>query len=118
MRTKLIALLIAAPAFLGAQAASATNDSTFRQISLTDALRLAHDNNVSNITADNAIRTANNNVRSAKAAMYPTLSASAGQSKSAGDRLGANGELTPYNGKWTYNTGLSSNVTLFDAGKM
>ncbi len=120
MRSKLIALIAAAPALLGAQQMQqpAMIDTTFRQISLTDALRLANDNNVSNITADNAIRTANNTLRSTRAAMYPSLTATASQSKSAGQRLGQSGQLVDFTGAWTYNTGLNSNITLFDAGKM
>ena len=74
MHRKLIALIVAAPAILAAQqTVPATSDSTFKQISLSDALSLARDNNVSNITAGNAIRTANNSVRSAKAQWLPTL---------------------------------------------
>src|SRR6185312_181527 len=99
MRGKLIALL-AAPAILGAQ--QSMPDTTFRQISLADAVRLAHENNVQNITSDNAIRTANNTLRATRAAMYPTLSLTAGQNKSAGQRLGQNGQLTDYTGAWTY----------------
>ncbi len=120
MRSKLIALIAAAPALLGAQQMQqpAMTDTTFRQISLADALRLANDNNVSNITADNAIRTANNTLRATRAAMYPTLTATAGQTKSAGQRLGQSGQLVDFTGAWTYSTGLNSGITLFDAGKM
>src|SRR5947199_2450303 len=104
MRRKLIAIaLLAAPMILGAQQMT---DTTFRPISLADALRLAHDNSLQNIQADNAIRTANNSLRSTRAAMYPTLTATAGQSKSAGERLGQSGTLVPFTGAWTYNTGL------------
>jgi outer membrane protein len=66
----------------------------------------------------NSVRSANNSVRQARAALYPTLNATAGQSKSAGDRLGQSGQLVPFTGAWTYSTGLNSQVTLFDAGKM
>lgn len=113
MFTKLM-MLLAAPAFLGAQQMT---DTTFHPISQADAVRLAQQNNLSAITSANAVRTANNLVRSTHANLYPTLSASAGQSKSAGDRIGQSGTLVPYNGGWSYNTGLQSSVTLFDAGK-
>jgi outer membrane protein len=114
MFRKLIVLL-AAPAIVGAQ--QAMSDTTFHQISMAEALRLAHDNNVQNITSDNAIRTATNNVRSARAQLYPNLSASASQSKSYGDRLGQSNDLIPIVPKWGYNTGLTSQIVLFDAGK-
>ncbi|HEY4218956.1 MAG TPA: TolC family protein [Gemmatimonadaceae bacterium] len=114
MFRKLIVLL-AVPAFVGAQ--QAMTDTTFHQISMADALRLAHDNNYQNITSDNAIRSANNSLRSAHAQLYPTLSASASQSKSYGERLGQSNDLVPIIPKWGYNTGLSSQLTLFDGGK-
>jgi outer membrane protein len=115
MFRKLIPLL-AAPVWLGAQ--QPVTDTTFHPISMTDAVRLARENNVSNITASNAVRSSNNNVRAARAAMYPDLTASASQSKSAGQRVGPGNQLIDFVPAWSYNTGLSSNLTLFDAGKM
>jgi outer membrane protein len=114
MFRKLIVLL-AAPVVVGAQQMT---DTTLRPISITEAVRLARENNVSNITASNGVRSATNSVRAARAALSPTLNASAGQTKSAGDRLGQSGQLVPFTGAWTYNTGLTSQLTLFDAGKM
>ena len=122
MHRKLIVLLVA-PAILGAQqtpqAQQAATDSSLRPISLGDALRLAKENNVSNITAYNAVRSANNGVRGVRGAMMPTLTASAGQSKSAGQRVNnQTNTLVDFVPVWSYNTGLSSQITLFDAGKM
>lgn len=118
MRSKLIAaLLVAAPAALAAQQTEAMTDTTFHQITLVEALRLAHENNVSNITADNSIRTANNAVRSAKAQWLPSLSLSAGQSIQQGDRLGPTNDYIPIISKWAYSTGISSQMTLWDGGK-
>jgi outer membrane protein len=118
MRTKLIAALLAAPAVLAAQQMPAVMpDTTFHQISLTEALQLAHDNNVSNVTADNAIRTANNSVRSAKAQWLPSLNASAGQSIQQGNRLGQRNEYIDIKSVWAYNTSLSSQMTVWDGGK-
>ncbi len=121
MFRKLIPLL-AAPMVLAAQQPQmqqpAVNaDGTFRPISLAEALRLAKENNFQAITAENQTRSANNAVRAAKAQLYPTLDVSAGQSKSAGDRLGQSGTIVPYTSQWTYNSGFSSNITLFDGGK-
>src|SRR5690242_8775380 len=123
MHRKLIVLL-AAPAILGAQqqmtqAQQAPTDSTLHPITMADAVRLAKENNVSNITAYNSVRSANNSVRSARAAMFPTLTASAGQSISAGQRVNTQtNTLVDFVPAWAYNTGLSSSITLFDAGKM
>ncbi len=115
MRGKLIALL-AAPALLGAQ--QAIPDATFRPISLAEALRLAHENNVQNITSDNAIRTANNSVRSARAQLYfPNVNATLGQNKSYGERLGPSNNLIGIDSKWAYTTGLNAQIVLYDGGK-
>jgi outer membrane protein len=129
MFRKLIPLL-AAPAIVGAQqtrpqtatpAGSMSTqqmaDTTFRQISLADALRLAHDNNVQNITAENSIRSANNLVRSARAQLYPNLTGSLSQNKVYGSRLGEGNNLIAIDSRWGYSTSLTSQVTLFDAGK-
>ena len=118
MRSKLI-VLIGAPAILGAQQMQPTmTDTAYHQISLAEALRLAHENNVQNIASDNAIRTASNSVRQARAAVLPTLNASAGQSKTSGQQIGDQGTLKSYVSDWRYSTGLSSSITLFDAGRM
>lgn len=115
MQLKLIALL-AAPAILGAQQATA---DSLHPISMADAVRLAKENNVSNLTAANAVRSANNGVRGARGAMMPSLTASAGQSISAGQRVNnQTNTLVDFVPAWSYNTGLSSQITLFDAGKM
>jgi outer membrane protein len=114
MFRKLI-LLLAAPVVVGAQQMT---DTTFHPITIADAVRLARENNVANITAANTVRSANYSVRSARAAMFPTLNATASQTKTAGDQLGQNGTIVPFTSAWRYNTGLNSGVTLFDAGKM
>lgn len=114
MFRKLIPLL-AAPAVLGAQQVVA--DPNARPISMAEAVSLAKQNNISAITAANSVRSANNLIRSTRANLYPTLTASAGQSISAGDRIGQSGTLVPYQPAWQYNTGLQSQLTLFDGGK-
>jgi outer membrane protein len=120
MFRKLIVVL-AAPMVLGAQ--QATNqtqaaDSTLRPISLAEAVRLAKENNVSNIMAVNGVRSANYGVRAARAALFPTLTGTASQNKSTGQRLGQGNNIIDVLPAWGYNTGLNSQLTLFDAGKM
>ncbi len=115
MFRKLIVLL-AAPLALGAQQVT---DTTLHPISLAEAIRLAGDRNVSNIIAGNSIRSANNSVRQARAAFIPNVSASAGQNKSYGDRVGQSNQIVSFVPAWSYSTGLQINqFTLFDGGKM
>lgn len=110
----MVASLLAAPALVGAQQMT---DTTFHPISLGDALRLAKENNVSNITAQNSVRLANNGVRTARAEWYPTLSATAGQSINSGDRLGPSNTLVPIVSEWAYTTQLNSSMTVYDGGR-
>ena len=117
MFRKLIALA-AAPLALHAQQPAPMADTTFHPVSMAEAIRLAKENNVSNIISANSVRSSQYTVRSSRAAMLPNLTASAGQSKNAGDKPGQSGQLVPYTSAWSYSTQLSSQLTLFDAGKM
>jgi outer membrane protein len=114
MFTKSLIALLAAPAIAMAQQQPAEG---YRPITLAEAIKLAQENNVRAVTTGNAIRSANNLVRSTRANYLPSLSLSAGQSRSAGDRLGQNGTLVDYVSQWQYNTGMNAQVTLFDGGK-
>jgi outer membrane protein len=114
-----LVLLALVPAALAAQdSIPPIPTGTFRPISLAEALNLAKENNVQAITAANGIRSANNLIRTTKAQLFlPNLTLSAGQSKSAGDRLGQSGTLVPYTSVWSYNNGLNGQLTLYDGGK-
>jgi outer membrane protein len=114
MFSKLV-ILLAVPVVLAAQT---TETGGYRQISLAEAIKLAKENNVSAVTTANAIRSAQNQVRAARANYLPNLSFSAGQSKSQGDRIGQSGQLVGYASSWQYNTGLNTGLTLFDGGKI
>src|SRR6185503_786456 len=111
-----LVLLSVVPAALAAQQPAAPPPippGTFRPITLAEALNLAKENNVQAITAGNAIRSANNAIRSTRANLYvPSLSMSIGQGKSAGDRIGQNGTLVPYTSVWSYNSGISGQMSL------
>lgn len=112
-------LLAAAPLALTAQQPAQMSDTTLHPISLADAVKLANDNNVANITAVNNVRNANNNVRAARVEWFPNVTASAGQSISYGDRIGQSNQIVSFVPAWSYNTGLNfQGITLFDAGKM
>src|SRR5262245_21341201 len=103
-----LAILLAVPALAVAQ--QGLDSTGARPVSLTEALHLANENNISNITAANTIRSTNNQVRAAQAAFLPSLSASAGQSirfggsgsRVIGDQVVDNGTGTP---PWSYSTG-------------
>jgi outer membrane protein len=109
--------LLVLPAALAAQA---TADSlTARPITLRDAVSLAEQNGLASIQARGQIRTAESTVRAARGALLPNLSISLGQVNQSGERLDAQGRLVPYlaTQPWTYSTGLTSSINLFDGGR-
>ena len=110
-------VLLALPAALAAQAA--TDSLAARPIALRDAVALAEQNGLAAIQARGQIRTAESSVRTAKAALLPSLNISLGQVNQSGQRLDAQGRLVPYlaTQPWTYSTGLNSSVNLFDGGR-
>ena len=114
--------LVAAPALLAAQQMPTmpqTSDSTFHPISLAEAVKLAQENNVSAILAENNIRNANTTLRTSFGAFLPSLSGSLGQTQSGGQRLGPQGTLVPFTttNPWSYTTGLRTSLNLFDGGQ-
>jgi outer membrane protein len=119
-----LTLLVAVPLSLTAQTPQQTpqtqqmGDTSMHSISLAEAIRLANDRNVSNIIASNSVRSANYSVRSARAQLIPQVLASAGQTKSYGDRVGQSNQIVSFIPAWSYNTGIQSSMTIFDAGKM
>jgi outer membrane protein len=122
-----LTLLVAVPLSLTAQQPQQTPppsaqrmvDTSLHPISLAEAIRLANDKNVSNIFATNTVRSANNSVRAAHAAIFPLVSATAGQTKSYGDRVGQSNQIVSFVPAWSYSTGLAvNNFTLFDGGAM
>jgi outer membrane protein TolC len=98
MNTKLLALLIAAPAVLAAQAPAP------RIISLDEAIRMAQQNSPSALQARGRLKTSSNALRAAYTGFLPSgLSVSAGASKR--------------NGIWNYSNSLSTNISIFDPNK-
>ena len=108
--------LLALPLALRAQSADTL---AARAIPLRDAVALAQQNALGAVQARGQIRTAESSVRAARAALLPSLSLSLGQVNQSGDRLDAQGRLVPYLAPqpWTYSTGLSSTLNLFDGGR-
>jgi outer membrane protein len=90
-----------------------------RAIPLKDAVAQAQQNALGAVQARGQIRTAESSVRAARAALLPSLNLTLGQVNQSGDRLDAQGRLVPYLAPqpWTYNTGISSTLNLFDGGR-
>jgi outer membrane protein len=128
LRAILALALLAAPAAaqqatppmptMPARASLPPADSAARPISLDEAVRLAQRNAPSAVAARGAIRASAAGVRSAYGAFIPSLSASAGNTRQGGDRLGPQGTLIPFTGApWSMSTGLNTSLELFDGGR-
>jgi outer membrane protein len=109
--------LLTLPAALAAQAVPDT--LVARPIALREAVALAEQNGLAAIQARGQTRTAESSVRAAKGALLPSASISLGQVNQSGQRLDASGQLVPYLAPqpWTYSTGLTSSLNLFDGGR-
>jgi outer membrane protein len=113
-RSALAALL--APALLAAQSADSLGA---RPIPLKDAVSLAQTNALGAVQARGQVRTAESGVRAARASLFPSLNLTMGQVNQSGDRFDSQGRLVPYLAPqpWSYSTGISSTVNLFDGGR-
>jgi outer membrane protein len=113
-RSALVALLV--PALLGAQSVDSLGA---RPIALKDAVSLAQQNALGAVQARGQVRTAESSVRAARASLFPSLNLTMGQVNQSGDRFDSQGRLVPYLAPqpWSYSTGISSSVNLFDGGR-
>jgi outer membrane protein len=122
---KLVLSLAFVPAALGAQQMAATAaqrpalDSTYRPISLAEAVQLAQENSPTAIAARGSIRNAEGALKQTKAGWIPTLNFSMGQSKGGGQqRNPVTGRIEEYQERpWSYSTGVSTNLVLWDGGQ-
>ncbi len=123
MLKQLLSLVIAAPlAAAGAQApaaqASAAAPDSLRFISLQEAVTLAQRNAPSAVQARGQLRTAASSVRSAWGSYIPSLTMSMGQSKRSSERFDQNlDRFVSSAAPWSYSTGLSTGLELFDGGR-
>jgi outer membrane protein len=111
------AALLVVPAALSAQAGDSLNA---RPISLNEAVSLAQQNGLAAIQSRGQVRNATSAIRTAKAALLPSLSVSLAQTNTSGDQLNTfTGVVTPRQAQrpWNYTTGLNSSVNLFDGGR-
>jgi outer membrane protein len=108
--------LLVAPALLRAQ-----NSDTLaaRAIPLPEAVALAQQNGLAAVQARGQVRTAESSVKAARAALLPSLNFTMGQVNQSGDRIDSQGRLVPYlaSQPWSYSTGISSSLNLFDGGR-
>jgi outer membrane protein len=110
-----VIFLAAVPAVLAAQQPSL---EPARPISLQQAIRLAQENSPTAVQARGQVSSANSERRVAVAGFAPSLSWSMSQSQQNGERFGPQGTIVPYTAQpWSYNTGLSARLNLFDGGK-
>lgn len=113
-RVLALALTVVVPAAAHAQ----QPDANGRPIKLDEAVSLAEQNAPAAVQARGAIRSAQSGVRSAYGALLPSATISMGQTQQSGDRLGQSGDIVPYTGQpWSYSTGFSMNLNLFDGGR-
>jgi outer membrane protein len=105
-----------APALLGAQSADSLGATP---IALKDAVSLAQTNALGAVQARGQVRSAESGVRAARSALFPSLNLTMGQVNQSGDRFDSQGRLVPYLAPqpWSYSTGISSTVNLFDGGR-
>jgi outer membrane protein len=113
----ILTLMLAAPA-----AAQFEPDTAARPISLDEAIEMANRNAPSAVQARGQSETARAAVRSSWAAFIPTLSLSAGASRQlpsqGGTFIDQNGQQQTFGDEpWSYSTGLSTNLQLFDGGR-
>jgi outer membrane protein len=97
-------------------------DTTARPITLDDAIALAQRNAPTAVQARGQARTSAAAVRSSYAAFLPSISLSAGGSRTftaEGDRtyVDPNGQIITAAEDWSYSSGLSFGMTLFEGGR-
>jgi outer membrane protein len=108
--------LLVAPALLRAQ----TSDTlAARPIPLPEAVALAQQNGLAAVQARGQVRNAESSVKAARSALLPSLNFTMGQVNQSGDRFDSQGRLVPYLAQqpWSYSTGISSSLNLFDGGR-
>src|SRR5215213_7583097 len=108
--------LLLAPVLLRAQA---VDSLAAKPIPLRDAVTLAQQNALAAVQARGQVRSAESGVRAARAALLPSLNFTMGQVNQSGDRFDNQGRLVPYLAPqpWSYSTGFSSTLNVFDGGR-
>lgn len=112
------ALGAALPVLATAQTTPVVPSDSMRPISLEEAVQLAQRNNTAAVAARGQVKMANSSVRSAWGSFLPSLSASMGQNKRSSDRFDpVQDRWFTSSTPWSYSTGLSTGLELFDGGR-
>jgi outer membrane protein len=118
MLRRLFAVSLIAPAVAGAQSVPTVAQDSLHPISLQEAVSLAQRNAPAAVQARGQLRTTASAVRSALGSFIPSLSASMNQTKQSGQRFDAlRNQVVTVTNPWSYSTGLSSSLELFDGGR-
>jgi len=97
--------------------ASVARDS-LRPVTLQEAVHLAQRNAPAAVQARGQLRTTASAVRSAYGAFIPSLTASLNQVKQSGERFDAlRNQVVTVTQPWSYSSGISTNLELFDGGR-
>jgi outer membrane protein len=115
---KRIVFLTLLPAALAAQNIDPTTGAKI--ISIKEAVEMAHQHSPQVISAQGSIETAEGSVRTSKAAFYPQLGVSVGQSKGGGQsRDPVTGKILAFEARpWGYSNGVSISLPpVFDGGR-
>jgi outer membrane protein len=108
----------AVPLAVGTLAAQVPTDTAARPIPLEEAVRLAQRNAPQAVQARGRLRESGAAVRSAYAAFIPSIGTSLNRTRQGGDRIGPQGNLIAFTGqRWSYSSGISASVDLFDGGR-
>ncbi|HJQ21704.1 MAG TPA: TolC family protein [Gemmatimonadaceae bacterium] len=113
-------IAFAVPTYLVAQTAPPVpaSGNSLHPIPLPEAVTLAQRNTPAAVQARGQLRTSASAVRSAYGAFIPSLTASLNQVKQSGQRFDAlRNQVVTVAQPWSYSTGISSNIELFDGGR-
>ena len=117
----LFSLLMPA-AMMGAQSVQPTaaplGQDSLHPISIQEAVSLAQRNAPAAVQARGQLRTAASAIRSAYGAFIPSLSVSMNQALQSGQRFDAlRNQVVSVTQPWSYSTGISTGLELFDGGR-
>ena len=120
MFTQSLLLAVLLPMATGVAQTSVTPvaQDSLHPISLPEAVSLAQRNAPAAVQARGQLRTSASAVRSAYGAFIPSLTASLNQTKQSGQRFDAlRNQVVTVAQPWSYSTGVSSSLELFDGGR-
>ena len=101
-----------------ASAQATMPQDSLHPIPLQEAVRLAQRNAPAAVQARGQLRTTSSAVRSAYGAFIPSLTASLNQTKQSGQRFDAlRNQVVSVQQPWSYSTGVSTSLELFDGGR-